>query len=775
MLTKKEMENLGPKSDEYPFSADRPINSESEDFLGRTQFAASLGKALKSWKGKDSLVLALYGSWGSGKSSVKNLVLESLRTSPQDCPSILEFNPWQLASQNQITEAFFSEIGTALGRADTTKDANRLATKFYAYGRYLVTGRFAANGIKWFLTSLLAVGSAVGVIGLWFELYLFIAVMVGIATLAAAALGFSSRLFDLISDSFQAEAKSNAKTIPEMKTELRDLLVSLQKPLLIVLDDIDRLSADELKLLFQLLKANADFPNLIYFLLLDLDQAQKALEPMGDKEYLEKIVQVGFEIPRVERSQIHQLVGHEIEKVMDTHGSINAFRSELERWHSIYSLGAHAYFKTIRDVRRFASVLALQLSHFSGGPTPEINVVDLTTLQIIALFEPKLYQAIFSSKEQLVGADPISIVDGVAQQLGKENPSESVLDGLATYASIENRAYARKLLVELFPRLPFGKSGFSRGDEQWASTIQSLRICHVGYFDRYFLLSIPQSDLSEGELRSIISTSSDKDAFIRTILSVTQRGLFDTLFERLEAHADMLDMEQAVNILIALFDVGDLLPKIDTSFHIAIPEQRIAQLASTFISREFDADRRQQILIQSIRTASGLYVPLLTCTQLFHASARTTSTHFDEHLKQAQNECLEKIKLASKVGTLKLHKNLIHILRYWDSIGGPESGVRPWVSELIEGPDGLVQFLREMSSPVITSHKGRFLRTNVTSVMDFVFLDQLEKQILSLLDQPIGTDHKVLLNAWKEGISYNKSASSQKNSSYEVDFKLLDE
>jgi len=140
-----------------------------------------LGNAIKSWKGKDSLVLALYGPWGSGKSSVKNLVLESLRASPSDCPSILEFNPWQLASQSQITEAFFSEIGTALGRADTSKSATRLAAKFYAYGRYLSTGRFAVNGVKRFLISILAVSSFVGFVGFQFELHLFVGLMAGVA------------------------------------------------------------------------------------------------------------------------------------------------------------------------------------------------------------------------------------------------------------------------------------------------------------------------------------------------------------------------------------------------------------------------------------------------------------------------------------------------------------------------------------------------------------------------------------------------------------------
>ena len=117
-MAKRGSTSLEQGGHEYPFSADRPINSGSEDLLGRAKFAVSLGKAIKSWKGKDSLVVALYGPWGSGKSSVKNLALENLRASPSDCPSILEFNPWQLASQSQITETFFSEVGTVLVLSD---------------------------------------------------------------------------------------------------------------------------------------------------------------------------------------------------------------------------------------------------------------------------------------------------------------------------------------------------------------------------------------------------------------------------------------------------------------------------------------------------------------------------------------------------------------------------------------------------------------------------------------------------------------------------------
>jgi len=52
--------------EKHHFSADRPIRSHQEDLLGRAGFAQSLANAIKQWKGKDSLVIALYGPWGSG-------------------------------------------------------------------------------------------------------------------------------------------------------------------------------------------------------------------------------------------------------------------------------------------------------------------------------------------------------------------------------------------------------------------------------------------------------------------------------------------------------------------------------------------------------------------------------------------------------------------------------------------------------------------------------------------------------------------------------------
>jgi predicted KAP-like P-loop ATPase len=48
--------------------------------------------SILGWREKDSLVVAIYGQWGSGKSSLKNLIVEELK-SATNSTNILNFNP----------------------------------------------------------------------------------------------------------------------------------------------------------------------------------------------------------------------------------------------------------------------------------------------------------------------------------------------------------------------------------------------------------------------------------------------------------------------------------------------------------------------------------------------------------------------------------------------------------------------------------------------------------------------------------------------------------
>lgn len=107
-----------------PFSSDRPIEPREHDLLARSPFVETFANSIGSWRGKDSLVLAINGPWGSGKSSLKNMIVESLAERTESPVTVVEFNPWQWAGQEQLMEAFFTEVGVALGTASGTKDAD---------------------------------------------------------------------------------------------------------------------------------------------------------------------------------------------------------------------------------------------------------------------------------------------------------------------------------------------------------------------------------------------------------------------------------------------------------------------------------------------------------------------------------------------------------------------------------------------------------------------------------------------------------------------------
>ena len=73
----------------HSFNPDRPIESAAEDRLERAGFAQQLANRIAAWQGHESLVIGLYGDWGTGKSSVKNLVIEHLAKPGTAAPNVV--------------------------------------------------------------------------------------------------------------------------------------------------------------------------------------------------------------------------------------------------------------------------------------------------------------------------------------------------------------------------------------------------------------------------------------------------------------------------------------------------------------------------------------------------------------------------------------------------------------------------------------------------------------------------------------------------------------
>jgi predicted KAP-like P-loop ATPase len=230
------------------FSPDRPIQSAADDLLGRSSFASLLAEKISEWRGRESLVIALYGEWGSGKSSVKNMVLEKLAEEKFKPLEPIQFNPWVASGVEKITHNFLYEIGVKLSR-ENTEGARQRAAKWKRYAGYLESGSNIFSMLE-----------------------------------ALPVAGLLKKTFGYLNTAAKKRAESycpNDKPLEQMRSELREEFKRLSAPIVVVIDDIDRLTEDEINLVFRLVKANADFPNLIFLLLFQRETAESALDKVS--------------------------------------------------------------------------------------------------------------------------------------------------------------------------------------------------------------------------------------------------------------------------------------------------------------------------------------------------------------------------------------------------------------------------------------------------------------------------------------------------------------
>jgi len=89
---------------------DEPIRSSAEDRLNRVGFATELARAVARFERPESLVIGIYGAWGTGKTSLLNLIEEKLQEESTDPPVVFRFDPWGFSDQDQLTGRFFSEL-----------------------------------------------------------------------------------------------------------------------------------------------------------------------------------------------------------------------------------------------------------------------------------------------------------------------------------------------------------------------------------------------------------------------------------------------------------------------------------------------------------------------------------------------------------------------------------------------------------------------------------------------------------------------------------------
>jgi predicted KAP-like P-loop ATPase len=370
--------------------AEAPIRTASEDRLRRAEFAVRIADVLSELSLREGRVFAIRGGWGFGKSSLKNLITERLdaKSSGADW---LDFNPWQWGDGDAIARALFGQIADRLG-GEHSKAALDRAEALRRYGAIL-TGvskplkEVGSSGllISTVLTnaSVIAIASAIGY---------------DLPTVAkvAAVLAFLSVGVPLLGRVLSHLGRDHSsESLDKVRRALEARLRELDRPLVVFVDDIDRLEPEQIRMLLRQVKANANLPNIVFVLLFQPSIVERALDPVADNDgraFLEKVVQTSFDLPAVPTSFVHRMFEEELSEIAGPYATeANGFSQR--RWGNAFIGCIQPMLRNIRDARRLISSIAIHMPLHVVGNVFEVNIVDFLLLETLRVFEPDLHDA----------------------------------------------------------------------------------------------------------------------------------------------------------------------------------------------------------------------------------------------------------------------------------------------------------------------------------------------------------------------------------------------
>ena len=331
--------------------SDAPIRTSAEDEFSRGAYVRMLSTLIMSSSNeREARYIGIYAPWGDGKTSVRFLLEERICSDyGENRAIVVDFWPWQYPESADIRMLFFERLAAAVAKAgcDDVSKMSSLMAKYFAITRINRSVGPLHDMIDWLR-----------------KLFVF-----GV---------------------FSEES---------LTADFRGLLSSMKKKIVVVVDDLDRLSKEETCRVIRFLKANGDLPNITYLILADeayLANAVAGLVARTDKteiecgrEYLKKIIPLRCPLPPI-----------------NGNGLLTSFKQRLTALLCDYDFEAEnpretcdwlllPYMVNTRVVKQILNTFSIKLATYKrqvgGRKYLNIHIGDLLALTVIEVYEPDLH------------------------------------------------------------------------------------------------------------------------------------------------------------------------------------------------------------------------------------------------------------------------------------------------------------------------------------------------------------------------------------------------
>lgn len=344
--------------------SDGSIHEFKQDKLNRQDFIERIIEGIIKYKDNDSLVIGLEGNWGSGKTSILNIIEKELEVKKI---KIFKFNPWNFSIRKQLVSDFFEQFSLFLGSRSNLKEVLKDMSKNLMKISYILKPITTITGVV---------------------------PIIGNVTKGVEELGKSY------------EKISNTIDLESIKKGIEQALEKGEEKIIIFIDDLDRLLDSEICEVLQLIKGIGDLKNIVYIIAYDksiiINSLNKLTSNKGE-EYLKKIIQIQIELPIMTSLKIGFLFKNEIESLFSDK-ILKMNECEIEYLCEVFEEILIYLPKTMRDLKKIMNNI-----RFGLKKSEDLNIIDFIFIKTLEVTNYNVYKYLKDNKNNLVISSRIEL------------------------------------------------------------------------------------------------------------------------------------------------------------------------------------------------------------------------------------------------------------------------------------------------------------------------------------------------------------------------------